>query len=65
VEDRVVWGNWKSIHQQRKYLDWLATKLNFQEQEDFYKLTTKDFIEKGGSPLLAQYLSTPCGKDGQ
>jgi hypothetical protein len=39
----------------KKYLEWFAKKFNIQKLEDWYQISTKDFIKNGGIGILTYY----------
>jgi len=43
---------WRSLDNQREYLDWLGKELKFTRMEDWYKITGKDFARNGGKRFL-------------
>jgi len=52
---RVPIGYWKSIENQRSYINWLGNKLGYKKIEDWYKVKHSDFKKSGGAGLLANY----------
>lgn len=45
-------GYWKDIDNQRKYLDWLYKRLNFNQMKDWYSVSQDTFRENYGSGLV-------------
>jgi hypothetical protein len=43
---------WDNKENHKKYLIWLAQELGIKSTEDWYKVTSKDFTERGGAGLL-------------
>ncbi len=41
--DRVPYGYWLDMGNQRKYMDWVANQLNYKEKDDWYKITVEVF----------------------
>ena len=48
-------GYWKEKKNQKLYADWLGKKLGYKTEEDWYKITRKDFCNNYGGGLLASY----------
>eukprot|EP01122_Echinamoeba_exundans_P006822 TRINITY_DN1987_c0_g1_i2.p1 TRINITY_DN1987_c0_g1~~TRINITY_DN1987_c0_g1_i2.p1 ORF type:complete len:428 (-),score=45.11 TRINITY_DN1987_c0_g1_i2:930-2213(-) len=46
---------WSQRANQRRYLDWLGTKLGFNSKGDYYKLTKTDLNDTGGGALVQNY----------
>ncbi len=44
----LVFGNWKNIKNQRKFLDWIAAELKFRSQDDWYTISKDVILKKGG-----------------
>ena len=44
---------------QRKFLDWMFQELSMKDQNDWYKVTQKDFISHGATALLGKYNNSP------
>ncbi len=49
----------EDIKEQRLFLDDLAKKLNFTDQEGWYTITSKTLKQHGGDDLLEIYKSSP------
>ncbi len=45
-------GFWKNAHNRGCYMDWLATKLNIRNADDWYSVTGADFFLHHGGGLL-------------
>ena len=52
---RVIQGTWKKIENRKIYAYWLGKKLGYKTEEDWYKITAKDFNNNYGSGLLSSY----------
>jgi hypothetical protein len=50
---------WESIENQKWYMEWLFKQLGYQTEEDWYKVTTKDFSDNNGDGLLNYYDRSP------
>lgn len=50
VVPRGYWSNDKNV---QEYLLWLGDKLGLETMEDWYKVTRRNFVENGGSRLIA------------
>ncbi|MFN7094184.1 MAG: hypothetical protein ACK4M7_02365, partial [Burkholderiales bacterium] len=48
-------GFWKSIENQREYLDWFKKEAGIASNDDWYKLTSRDIRKWGGRALLKIY----------
>eukprot|EP01125_Pyxidicula_operculata_P017279 TRINITY_DN6048_c0_g1_i1.p1 TRINITY_DN6048_c0_g1~~TRINITY_DN6048_c0_g1_i1.p1 ORF type:complete len:420 (-),score=48.57 TRINITY_DN6048_c0_g1_i1:135-1205(-) len=48
---------WKSVDNQREYIEWLYNELKYQNMDDWYKLTGKDMAY--GRSLLDKYHGSP------
>jgi hypothetical protein len=46
---------WNSLHNQRKYMDWLAEELNIVKESDWRKVTASQLEQHFGSSLLRMY----------
>lgn len=46
---------WKSLRNQKQFLDELARNLNIKRPSDWGKLTTRSFSECGGKSILSNY----------
>jgi len=46
-------GFWKNIVNRRRYMLWLATKLNIRQPEDWYRVTKEDFHARRGGGFLS------------
>lgn len=51
-------GFWKDRRNHRRYLDWLAVRLDFRRPEDWYRVSNVDFAKHAGSAFLLEYRST-------
>src|SRR5262249_51176611 len=47
--------DWKDPTLQKQFLDWLAAELGISEQIQWYKVSKKHFLEKGGGGLLEEF----------
>ncbi len=52
-------GYWSDTFHQRAFMNELAEKLNITDQEGWYKVTTKSFLQHGGMGLLEKYNNSP------
>ncbi len=59
ISDLHTKGFWKDISNQRIVLDALAKRLNITDQEDWYKVTRKVFVQNGAGGLLQKYSGSP------
>ena len=50
---------WYSRANRRKYLGWLGERLGYQQLDDWYRVTQKDFVCNRGMVLLQRYSSAP------
>jgi hypothetical protein len=50
-------GYWKSVDRQRELFDWMEKQLNIVSKEDWYKVSSEDVEQKGGSAVLNRYSS--------
>jgi len=57
--DKVPYGHWESMENQKKFMDWLGVELGVTEMQDWYKITQKEMEDKGASGLLSQYRDSP------
>jgi hypothetical protein len=57
--DKVPQRFWKDMRNCRRYCDWLATRLRFTRQEDWYKIGVDDFKNNQGWGILQQFRSSP------
>jgi hypothetical protein len=48
-------GHWKSITNQRAFMDQLAIKLDIKKPEDWYKVTTRMVVNEGGGFVISYY----------
>lgn len=48
-------GYWQDENNVKKYLNWLSEKLNIKSKEDWYNVSSKDFIDNRGNTLLIYY----------
>jgi hypothetical protein len=55
-----IWGrkNYPKIDNHKKYALWLAIKLNFKKQDDWYKIKLQTFIENHGEQLIGRYYNS-------
>eukprot|EP00026_Physarum_polycephalum_P000761 Phypoly_transcript_00762.p1 GENE.Phypoly_transcript_00762~~Phypoly_transcript_00762.p1 ORF type:complete len:886 (-),score=68.50 Phypoly_transcript_00762:72-2729(-) len=54
-QDGVSADFWKCSENCTRYLEWLGDKLGFSKQEDWYKITNKNFEDNHGGQVLEQY----------
>ena len=47
---------WSKIENQRKYLNWLSNKLNFNSNEDWYKVNKRYYSENNNGSGLLKYI---------
>eukprot|EP01114_Cavostelium_apophysatum_P004593 TRINITY_DN14919_c0_g1_i1.p1 TRINITY_DN14919_c0_g1~~TRINITY_DN14919_c0_g1_i1.p1 ORF type:complete len:186 (+),score=13.10 TRINITY_DN14919_c0_g1_i1:102-659(+) len=50
---------WKNIQNQRSFLESLASRRGFQQWQDWYSISKKDFVENGGKALLEYHNHSP------
>jgi len=48
-------GSWKSVRNQRKFLDWFAKEMKITNMSDWYSYRATDVINKGGGSMLHYY----------
>lgn len=48
-------GYWKSLNNQRQFLDSLFIALDLKEHNDWYHITVEDVKKNGGGGLLGRY----------
>jgi hypothetical protein len=48
-------GYWDQIENQRNFLDWFGKQFRFDSLNNWYGITAKQIIEKGGAGLLHKY----------
>jgi len=58
--DNVPKGYWDHKDNQLEYLNWLKEILNFQSDDDWYKINAINFKEHKGSGLLERYDTSPA-----
>lgn len=65
LRDRRLWlygvvpaGFWKSADNRHLYMDWLGERLRFTQPEDWYQVSSNDFLTRGGSRLLQEFGSS-------
>lgn len=52
---RIRRGYWKKMENQKRFFDWVATKLGIGSKEDWYGQTGKAVSKLGGSTLLGKF----------
>jgi hypothetical protein len=55
IEHRKGRGYWRKVKNQKIFLDNLASKLNIQHPEDWYRVTTKMVLAEGGTFIRDHY----------
>ncbi len=50
---------WEDEHNHNRYITWLGRKLGYENPEDWYQITTKDFVNNRGSGFLEYYGQSP------
>lgn len=48
-------GYWQDIANRKEYMDWLAKRLGYRTDDDWYKVTRADFHTNFGGGMLANY----------
>jgi hypothetical protein len=48
-------GFWKSPANRRSYLEWLGERLGYRRPEDWYQVTSRDFLRNRGKGMLNEY----------
>ena len=48
-------GSWGNMNIQRKFMEWLGTRLGIKKMDDWYELTTEKICDNGGKTLLEGY----------
>jgi hypothetical protein len=46
---------WYQLSNQRKFYDWLAEQINVRSLEDWYNITIRDVVDRGGGGILILY----------
>jgi hypothetical protein len=52
-------GRWGTMENQRKFLDWLGSKIGIQEPSQWYEVSGEEIIARGGIHLLNHYSKSP------
>lgn len=55
--DVIPKGFWEQKVNQKAFLDWLEKKLGYKSKEDWYQVTSKDFLANHGGGLLMHYFN--------
>jgi len=53
--EKVPMVHWSLGENQKQFMDWLGKELEFNQMDDWYKVTVKNIEEKGGTGLLIRY----------
>jgi len=56
---KTMWEYWDNKENEKDYVEWLGKQLNFRDMKDWYRITRKDIMDKGGDSLLLKYDSSP------
>jgi len=46
---------WNSRDRQREFMDWLGKELGNKKMNEWYHISKKSIVEKGGAPLLSKF----------
>jgi hypothetical protein len=52
-------SHWNREENRREFLQWVESRFDIRNHEDWYNVTKGEFIEKGGGQLLEQYDGSP------
>ncbi|MGA2254329.1 MAG: hypothetical protein ABSG53_06695 [Thermoguttaceae bacterium] len=52
---KVPGGFWTSPANRRSYLDWLGERLGYRSADDWYEVSSHDFLKNRGKGILTQY----------
>jgi hypothetical protein len=58
-KDPVPQNFWSNKDNRKRFLEWLGKRLGFNQQEDWYKITSEDIITNGGKTLLINFNGSP------
>ena len=50
--DRLPAYFWEDQHNHKRYMQWLGKELGYSKPEDWYQVTSKDFVSRRGSGVL-------------
>ena len=50
--DRLPAYFWEDQHNHKRYMQWLGRELGYSKPEDWYQVTSKDFVSRRGSGVL-------------